>query len=280
MQEYEALGPIAERLGLVMGVEEFDGTGARRFRPTPASGGRQRVGVLLVVVVFSAVAGVAGPAMSPASAVAAVGEDCPPGWLPVRPIPDPGEDGFDSNVSVFVGGTFAVRERASEAEGLVVSLGSVDIERSSPGVYNVGSVGAGSGVVPVPGSAMLVARGDLRGHPVTTINVGHGVGGSVVVGGVTAPGTVVETNGGDHADGVANAGARFVNFPELLQSKSTQWAALPVTGAVDVSPTAVTFVGDGLSDPQVLRIDGSQVSALSSTRSLQFLGIRQIPPSM
>jgi choice-of-anchor A domain-containing protein len=208
----------------------------------------------------------AGP---PAPSFAQDEPECPPGWE--NPGPGPG-DGFDSNVSIFAGGNFAVGGEAAEAEGLVVALGNAAFERATAGTYNVGVVGVGSGISPPPGSDMLVVGGDLSGNNLTTIDVGFGIGGNVVVGGAIAPGTNLVTSGGTVTTGVADATAPYDDLPALIQQKSATWAGLTPTGTVDITSFSVTFTGDGTSNPQVFEVDASALVSATS-RSIQFLGI-------
>ncbi|MEU5807216.1 hypothetical protein [Streptomyces sp. NPDC047718] len=64
------------------------------------------------------------------------------------PYPPIGSDGLfkgrDDGINVFVGGDFLVRERASEAEGRIVVLGSFDQDKAAgfDSRYNVGVVAA------------------------------------------------------------------------------------------------------------------------------------------
>ncbi|MFY3529452.1 choice-of-anchor A family protein, partial [Escherichia coli] len=71
--------------------------------------------------------------------------------------------GFDSNINVFVGGDFLVREAAAEAEGKVVTLGEFDMNKREgvSQVYNVGIAGVGSRVPPPDGSDYLTTGGDV-----------------------------------------------------------------------------------------------------------------------
>ncbi|GAA1796357.1 choice-of-anchor A family protein [Leucobacter iarius] len=72
--------------------------------------------------------------------------------FPVKPQP------VDENVSVYVGGDFT-RARGAELEGQLVVNGNALIQGN--GIYNLGTVGAGSGIVPVEGSNALRVGGNL-----------------------------------------------------------------------------------------------------------------------
>lgn len=76
-----------------------------------------------------------------------LGSDCPTTW------PDPNNGPVthhDSNINVFVGGDFLVREAAAEAEGKIVTLGRFDMNKreGASQIYNVGVAGVGSRVPP------------------------------------------------------------------------------------------------------------------------------------
>ncbi|WP_416445332.1 choice-of-anchor A family protein [Leucobacter sp. HNU] len=104
--------------------------------------------------------------------------------FPVKPQP------VDENVSVYVGGDFT-RTRGAELEGQLVVNGNALIQGN--GIYNLGTVGAGSGIVPVEGSNALRVGGDL------TIEAG----GKILFGTQTTaglPGRVNARIGGSLAD--------------------------------------------------------------------------------
>ena len=204
--------------------------------------------------------------------VSAAPGECPPGWAPVGP--GTGGDFFDQNVSVFAGGDFTAGETAAESEGVLVALGNASFQRTLAGRYNVGVVGVGSGVTPSPGTDMLVVGGNMSGNSLTTVDVGFGIGGNVVVGGSIAPGTTIQTSGGSQRSGLgAAATAPYSGLPALIQSKSAEIAALPNTGTVDIDPLGVPsmrFVGDRVSDPQVFTIPGTPAHPTARSRSRAF----------
>jgi choice-of-anchor A domain-containing protein len=228
-----------------------------------------RLGRCLVALAIGSSVAMTGAVLTAAPTAAAEG-DCPPGWEPVGPGPG---DGFDSNVSIFSGGNFSVSGGAAEAEGLLVVGGDATFARTTPGTYNVGVVGVGSGISPPPGSDMLLVGGDISGNANTTIDVGHAIGGAVRLGGTVAAGTDLQTSGGVVTENDPTATSAYDGFPTLLQQKSTSYAALATTGTVNVTGFSVTLTGDGTSGTQVLEIPAASLGDGSVTRSLQFLGI-------
>jgi choice-of-anchor A domain-containing protein len=226
-------------------------------------------GVILWVATV-AVGGVAGaPAQAEPHASFAAPDACPLSW-PVLHAGSPGES-FDANVSVLAGGSLSVLGDAAGAEGLVVALGDATFARESPGRYEVGVTSVGSQVPPYANSDMLVVGGDLTGDPGTHIDVGSGLGGDVVVGGDLAPGTDLDARGGDIDTQVPDATSPYDRLPATIAATSASYAALPPTGQVEVTETAVTMSGDGVSDPQVFTVDGATLGG--AARSLQLLGV-------
>lgn len=203
---------------------------------------------------------------------------CPVAWPALRSGP-PG-DRFDGQVSVLVGGSLSVTGRALGAEGVVVARGDATFARSEPGPYPVGVTGTGSQVPPHAGSDMLVVGGTLAADPGTPVEVGTGLDGDAVVRGTVAPGSNVSLGGGRLDEGVVDALAPYDALLSGLGAKSGSYAGRAVTGAVEVSETAITLVGDGASDPQVFAVDGAGLGAGQSEggqsgagRTLQVTGV-------
>ncbi len=199
----------------------------------------------------------------------AASDACPPGWPPLHLGPP--VDTFDGNVSVLAGGNLRVSGDATEAEGLVVALGDATFAREVPGTYEVGVVSFGSQVSPHANSDMLVVGGTLSGDPATHVDVGKGLGGDVVVQGPVAEGTDIDAHGGDVDADVPDAIKSYKDLPDAIAAKSAAYAELLPTGTVEVSDTALTLTGDGVSDPQVFSMDGASMGGVA--RSLQLLGV-------
>lgn len=212
----------------------------------------------------------------------------PPGAAAqIATCPDPGDmpnpnNGFpaftDNAISVFVGGDFFAEPNAAESEGLHVVVGSAEFSR--PSLFNIGSVGVGSGIVPTPGSVMLAVGENMTIVPPASVSVGANVydaagnlvGGAVNVGGVLTDIDDLVTNNAGVTTGMGAAAiAPWVDFPTTaMQPVSSTLAATAPTGATSVSGNTVTFVGDGTSALQVFEIDAL---ALPATPELFFSSI-------
>ena len=203
-----------------------------------------------------------------------VGDACPVGW----PTLGPGTRGgsaYDGNANVLVGGDLTVGETADGAEGIVVVRGTATFQRGARGPYEVGVTSLGSGIAPHPDSDMLVVGGDLTGSTGVAVDAGRGLGADAVVGGVVAAGTEVELHGGRLDADVRQATEAYDAALDGLGAKAADYAARPATGTVDVTETAITLTGDGVSDPQVFAVDGAGLGSLEGGvgRSLQVLGV-------
>ena len=230
-----------------------------------------------VACLVAAIAGIgsvqAAAEADPAANSSFVATDaCPPTWPVLRPAPH--SDAYDGNVSVLVGGNLRVAGAAAGAEGTVVAFGDATFAREVPGPYEVGSTLFGSQVTPFPGSDMLVVGGALTGALGTHVDVGQGLGGDVVVGGTVADGSDVDTHGGRTDSSIADATAPYADLAARLAPESAAFAALPATGTVDVTDSAITLTGDGLSATQVFAVDGATLGAAGPLgRSLQLVGV-------
>lgn len=198
--------------------------------------------------------------------------------LPVCP-PEGGMPGIgnvpaytDSNVAVFAGGDYLATGTSAESEGLLLVQGDAVFEKANGGVFNVGTVGVGSQIVPPGGSTMLAVGGDLTVGATTSIHVGANLagGGGVNVGG-TAAGSI-ETNGAPLADrlGQATATAPNSEFQSVVTDTSSSLGSLAATGATTVSGGRVTFASTGDDELQVFEVDGA---ALATTFEVFFSDI-------
>lgn len=197
---------------------------------------------------------------------------CPLSWPALHGGP-PGA-ASDGNVSVLVGGNLTVAGAAAGAEGVVVARGNATFGLDAPGSYEVGVTAEGSQVAPYPGSDMLTVGGSLSAVPGTRLDVGRGLGGDVVVGQQVAEGTDADLHGGRLDEGFPDDVAPYDELLGSLSATSAAYAGLPATGTVDITETAVTLVGDGVSDPQVFAVDGATLGAVAGLgRSLLLLGV-------
>lgn len=214
------------------------------------------------------------PAQAEPRTAFAATDACPTGW-PVLNAGAPGNF-FDGNVSVLAGGSLYVAGTAAGAEGLVVALGNAGFARQEPGSYEVGATSLGSQVTPYANSDMLVVGGVLAGDPATRIDVGQGLGADVAVGGDVVAGTDLATHGGTVDTTVGDATKPYTDLPDAIAAKSATYAVQPATGLADVTDTALTLTGDGVSNPQIFTIDAATLAPTAPGlpgRSLQVLGI-------
>ncbi|MET9856718.1 choice-of-anchor A family protein, partial [Streptomyces sp. NPDC006450] len=190
-----------------------------------------------------------------------LGPGCPPVFPPIEVGTDP--NGYDEAVNIFVGADFLVRERAAEAEGKVVVLGSFDQNKNlaagAGGGYNIGIVGAGSLVRPPAGSDFLTTGRDV------TVATGQRLisDGGVVrhAGTAPGPGTVTGPLVADPAAITPYAGLR-----DQLTAASRCYARVdgsprPATGTAVNRDGFTVFTGDGTSALQVFTVDFDMVGA-------------------
>ncbi|MFJ7202499.1 choice-of-anchor A family protein [Streptomyces sp. NPDC098789] len=201
---------------------------------------------------------------------------CVPGDCP-DPYPQIGFDGVpkgrDNGINIFVGGDFQVRERAAEAEGRVVVLGSFDQDKvaGASAAYNIGIVGAGS-LVPPPVGADFLTTG-------RNVNIAAGErlisDGGVVRHAGTAPGAGTVT-GPLVRD--LNAAAPYTPLRDRLTAASTCYAhpggqRRPATGTVTNEFGTVTFTGDNTSPLQVFDVDADLVGRNNGQVTIAFARI-------
>ncbi|MGW3559747.1 choice-of-anchor A family protein, partial [Streptomyces sp. NPDC000963] len=179
---------------------------------------------------------------------------------------------LDANVALYAGGDYTANGATAEAEGLLVVGGDATFAKASGGTFNVGRVGAGSGILPDSGAVMLSVGGDLTIAGGTRVDVGHGLtagphyGGAVRVGGKIDEKGELETNGGSRSSGLGARGALtpYDTFGDTVRGESTSLGALEPTGTSVRSGDTVTFEGGGSSSPQVFEISAEKLDGASS----------------
>ncbi|MFJ1702051.1 choice-of-anchor A family protein [Kitasatospora sp. NPDC088346] len=206
------------------------------------------------------VAALIGAAPLPPPLGACTGSACPD--------PFPGHNngpfaGRDASISVFTGGDFSVRGRAAEAEGRIVVLGDISVDKTGGGSYNMGVAGVGSRVPPPDGTDFVTTGGNLTVATGTTLLVGEGdpafpaapsAWGNVRHRG-TSTGTVgIAPNGRSLQDDTA--GDAYTALRPYLTALSTCIARATTTGTVRSDGFTVTFAGDGTSARQVFDVPG------------------------
>lgn len=225
-------------------------------------------------------AGPGGEQSAAGSAHAAVRATLPDGLGPCIPgrCPDPfpqievdtKPNGFDEAVNIFVGGDFHVRERAAEAEGKVVVLGTFDQDKDSAAgqAYNIGVVGAGSLVRPPAGSDYLATGGNVH------IAAGERLisDGGVVRHAGTAPGPGTVT--GPLVQDTA-AVAKYAGLRDRLTAASKCYARVdgqprPATGTAVVTGGSAVFTGDNTSRLQVFNLDANIAAGAAGAIGIRF----------
>ncbi|MBD0689937.1 hypothetical protein BG452_06970 [Streptomyces sp. CBMA123] len=212
--------------------------------------------------------GSAAPLAPPLGACS--GPDCPSTW----PSPNNGDfTGRDATINVFTGGDYTVNGRAAEAEGKIVTLGKLTVDKNGGGVYNMGVVGVGSRVVPPNGSDFVTTGGDVDVKGGNSILIGgsdsHGpaFGNLRHAGGVT--GTVaIDPTGQAIQD--PNAAAPYQDVLTRIEEVSDCVGRATATGTVDVSSSQATFTGDGTSMKQVFNVSQNLASPSGGQIGLVF----------
>ncbi|MFC1429683.1 choice-of-anchor A family protein [Streptacidiphilus sp. N1-3] len=204
---------------------------------------------------------------------ACTGGACP---NPFPPISNGNFAGRDATINVFAGGNINVTGNVAEAEGKIVALGNMTVNKSGGGVYNVGVVGAGSRVPPPDGDDFLTVGGDLTvsagsrmevgGSDATTTawgNVRHGGTSSGTVN-FAAPGQLIQD---------PDAAAPYRSVRTTIEERSSCAAEAAATGTVTTEFGTATFAGDGSSLLQVFNVPGDLVGTGGGMVALSFTGI-------
>ena len=202
---------------------------------------------------------------------ACLGPQCPGLWPP----PHNGDfAGRDAAINIYAGTDFSATGRAAEAEGKIVVLGDFTVDKTGGGIFNTGVVGVGSRVPPPDGSDFVTVGGNVTVRPTNRLEVG-GVDskgaayGNLVYGG-TATGTISLVPSGQ-AIQRPGAADQYSDLRGYIEDRSECAATAPATGTVSVSPSAVTFTGDGTSLLQVFDVPGDIGGA--STVGIEFNNI-------
>ncbi|MFF2076301.1 choice-of-anchor A family protein [Kitasatospora sp. NPDC058162] len=247
------------------------------MRRTPATGRRRAVRIAVATAVAAVpmaavlTVGSAAPLAPPLGACS--GPDCPATWPP----PNNGDfTGRDATINVFTGGDYTVNGRAAEAEGKIVTLGNLTVDKNGGGVYNMGVVGVGSRVVPPNGSDFVTGGGNVDVTTGNSILIGgsdsHGpaFGNLRHAGSVT--GTVsIDPTGQSIQD--PNAAAPYQDVLTRIEQVSDCVGRATATGTVDVSSSQATFTGDGVSMKQVFNVSQNLASPSGGQIGLVFNNI-------
>ncbi|MGW6708999.1 choice-of-anchor A family protein [Streptomyces sp. NPDC054956] len=251
------LGPLGLALGAVLAA---GAPAALAAPPAPGPGGQQQAKAREATALRAPLPGGLGPCL---------GARCPDPFPPIEVGNDP--NGFDEGINIFVGADFLVRERAAEAEGKVVVLGSFDQNKNlaeAGGGYNIGIVGAGSLVRPPAGSDFLTT-----GRNVTVAANQRLISDGGVVrhaGTAPGPGTVTGPLVADPA-----ATAPYAGLRDELTSASRCYARVDgrprtATGTAVNRDGFTVFTGDNTSSLQVFNVDFDMAGAGGGAIGIRF----------
>ncbi|MGW2086111.1 choice-of-anchor A family protein, partial [Streptomyces sp. NPDC001880] len=202
-----------------------------------------------------------------------LGSDCPTDRL------DPNSGAvthYDSNIDIFVGGDFLVREAAAEAEGKIVTLGRFDMNKREgvSQVYDIG-VAAGVGSRAPDDSDYLTVGGPLTVATGQRLLVEEGANHGVVKYARTVSGTVVP----DPVHEPAATGP-YTALRDQLTAASHCYAyddnedhRRPATGTVVNAGSETVFTGDGTSALQVFALDADVATAQGGQQGITFNAI-------
>ncbi|WHM40494.1 choice-of-anchor A family protein [Streptomyces sp. BPTC-684] len=196
--------------------------------------------------------------------------NCPPDGYP--PIHNGPILYRDNGINVYVGGDFRVREKAAEAEGRVVVLGTFDQHKAAgvSGIYNVGEAGVGSRVAPPVGADWLTTGGNVTVAAGQRLLAEHGV----VRHAGSATGTIQSQSTVQDPD----AAKPYTALRGQLTDASKCYA---YPGGVTRTPTGTAvhaggetlFTGDGTSMLQVFTVDFDMQSASGGQEGIRFARI-------
>ena len=190
--------------------------------------------------------------------------------FPSKPQP------VDENVSVYVGGDFT-RTAGAELEGQLVVNGNINL---GSGLYNIGVVGAGSGVIPVSGQDIVRVGGTFTLGPRAEISSKAAddtlLPGNVKAGGaINTDANLVFGGGGAATQGIgrdAALGTSFKDWPNSGFSVLRDFAQRNTTG----TPGTAAFAAGGYLDltgtpgqtRHLFTIPGAQLTGQSLTLRL------------
>ncbi|MFD7864816.1 choice-of-anchor A family protein [Streptomyces sp. NPDC059783] len=204
-----------------------------------------------------------------------LGDDCPSSWQDPNSVP---VTHHDSNINIYVGGDYLVREAAAEAEGKIVALGRFDMTKreGASQIYNVGVAGVGSRVPPPNGSDYLTVGGDLTVRSGKRLLAEEGENHGVVRHAGDLSGTVIPDAVHD-----PDAAAPYTALRGELAEASHCYAydddadhRRPANGTVERDGSDTYFTGDGTSALQVFAVDADVTSASGGQTGIAF---RDVP---
>ncbi|MFI6965390.1 choice-of-anchor A family protein [Streptomyces sp. NPDC050255] len=204
-----------------------------------------------------------------------LGDDCPPAWMD----PHSGPVAYhDSNINIFVGGDYLVREAAAEAEGKIVTLGKFDMTKREgvSEIYNVGVAGVGSRVPPPNDSDYLTVGGDVTIQSGKRLLAEEGANHGVVRHAQGLSGTVIPApvHDADATDPYTALRDRLTAASHCYAYDDNEDHRRPANGTVERDGAETYFSGDGTSALQVFAVDADLMTEAGGQEGIFF---RDIP---
>ncbi|WUN62189.1 choice-of-anchor A family protein [Streptomyces sp. NBC_00304] len=248
------------------------GTKARRSGKTH----RVAVTVAAAAAMVGAIAPTAAADPLPGGLGPCLGDDCPTDWN------DPNNGpvvNHDSNINIYVGGDYLVREAAAEAEGKIVTLGRFDVNKRAGAsqIYDVGVAGVGSRVPPPNGSDYLTVGGDLtiasgqRLLAEEMANTGR-VRYAQTLSGTVEPDTAPISDP-DAIVPYADLRGQLTEASHCYAYDDNAEHRRPVTGTTENNGSETVFTGDGTSPLQVFALDADIASGTGGDQGIVFSGV-------
>ncbi|MEU5388829.1 choice-of-anchor A family protein [Kitasatospora cineracea] len=197
-----------------------------------------------------------------------------------NPFPQPPHNGdfagSDSTINIYVGGNYTVQGRAAEAEGKIVTVKDLTIDKDGGGLFNMSVVGVGSRVPPPTGTDFVTVGGAVDVRPDNRLQVGGADSketrwGNLVYG-TNQSGTIEMAPTGEVVKNPAAIDA-YSGLTATIEGHSACMAQQTATGAMTVDGNLYTFTGDGTSMRQVFNVDRNIGNATGAAADMVFTGI-------
>ncbi|MEV7601846.1 choice-of-anchor A family protein [Kitasatospora sp. NPDC089797] len=240
----------------------------------PRATGRHRAARIALTTAITALplttvltVGSAAPLAPPLGAC--TGPDCPATW------PEPNNDPIthrDASINVFVGGNYDATGRTAEAEGKIVVLGNLDVNKDGGGLFNMSVVGVGSHVVPPDGSDFVTVGGNVTAEAGNRMVVGGpDAFGNLRYAGSKTGDVIVAPTGQAIQD--PNATTQYQDALPQIETVSACVGKAVQTGTVVIDPSQATLTGDGVSTKQVFNVAQNLASPTGGQIGLVFENI-------
>jgi len=197
--------------------------------------------------------------------------DCP------NPFPMPPHNGppagTDNTINVFVGGNYTVEGRAAEAEGKIVTIKDLTVNKDGGGLFNMGVVGVGSQVGPPPGTDHVTVGGAVDILTGNRVQIGGGdpARWGDLAYGTTESGTI-EFSGPGAARQDPQAIEPYLGLVPIIEGDSACMAEQTATGTLTVEGNLYTFTGDGQSMRQIFNVDRN-IGSDTAAADIVFAGV-------